>query len=95
MVLSRGHEDGTVTVRDSNLKNYSRLSGFQTDRFTREAVLSGGTLFYAFQPKLVTLAGCSRCGEGSDTARDYLCPKCAAALTRREAFLALTADSGK
>ena len=95
MVLSQGHEDGTVTVRDSNLKNYSRLSGFQTDRFTREAVLSGGTLFYAFQPKLVTLAGCSRCGEGSDTARDYLCPKCAAALTRREAFLALTADGGK
>ena len=93
MVLSQGHEDGTVTVRDSNLKNYSRLSGFQTDRFTREAVLSGGTLFYAFQPKLVTLPGCSRCGEGNDTAEDYLCPKCAAALTRREAFLELAMDN--
>lgn len=93
MVLSQGHEDGTVTVRDSNLKNYSRLSGFQSDRFTRGDVLSGGTLFYAFQPKLVTLPGCSRCGEGNDTAEDYLCPKCAAALTRREAFLELAMES--
>ena len=90
MVLSRGYEDGTVTVRDSNLKNYARLEGYKTDRFTKEQVLSGGVLFYSFQPKLVTLPGCSRCGEGSDTAEGYLCTKCAAALTRRDAFLQLT-----
>ena len=89
MVLSRGYEDGTVTVRDSNLKNYARLDGYKTDRFTKEEVLSGGILFYTFQPKLVTLPGCIRCGEGSDTARDYLCEKCAAALTRWEAFLGI------
>ena len=93
MVLSRGYEDGTVTVRDSNLKNYARLEGYKTDRFTKEQVLSGGVLFYSFQPKLVTLPGCSRCGEGSDTAEGYLCTKCAAALTRRDAFLQLTMDS--
>ena len=90
MVLSRGYEDGTVTVRDSNLKNYTRLEGYKTDRFTKEQVRSGAVLFYSFQPKLVTLAGCTRCGEGNDTAEGYLCTKCAAALTRREAFLQLT-----
>lgn len=93
MVLSRGYEDGTVTVRDSNLKNYARLDGYKTDRFTKSEVLSGGVLFYSFQPKRVTLPGCTRCGGGNDTAEDYLCPKCAAALTRREAFLQLIIDN--
>lgn len=91
MVLSRGYEDGTVTVRDSNLKNYAKLDGYKTDRFTKADVLSGGVLFYAFQPKLVTLPACCRCGEGGSVAEDYVCPKCAAALLRREAFLNLTA----
>ena len=93
MVLSRGYEDGTVTVRDSNLKNYARLDGYKTDRFTKEEILSGGILFYTFQPKLVTLPGCTRCGEGSAAAEGYICEKCAAALTRREAFLQLTVES--
>ena len=93
MVLSRGYEDGTVTVRDSNLKNYTRLEGYKTDRFTKEQVRSGAVLFYSFQPKLVTLAGCTRCGEGNDTAEGYLCTKCAAALTRREAFLQLKVEN--
>lgn len=93
MVLSQGYEDGTVTVRDPNLNNYAKLDGYKTDRFTKEEVLSGAVLFYSFQPKLVTLPGCVRCGQGDDTARDYLCPKCAAALTRREWFLQLTIEN--
>ena len=93
MVLSQGYDDGTVTVRDSNLNNYTKLEGYKTDRFTKEQILSGGVLYYAFQPKLVTLPCCIRCGQGNDTAQDYLCPKCAAALERREAFLRLTTGS--
>lgn len=93
MVLSRLNEDGTVVVRDSNLKNYSRLTGFQTDSFTKADVLSGAQLFYTFQKKNVTLPGCTRCGGGNETAQDYLCPKCAAALLRRNAFLELMAEA--
>ena len=88
LVLAGADDDGII-VRDPNLKNYNKLDGFRTDRFTKADIQSGAVLYYAFQPKLVTIPGCTRCGTEHTIAETYLCRKCAAAEARREAFLEL------
>lgn len=90
LVLAGADENGVI-VRDPNLKNYGKLDGFRTDRFTKQEIQSGAVLYYGFQPKCVTIPGCTRCGTETAIAENYLCRKCAAAEARREAFLQLSA----
>ena len=63
------------------------------DYFTRSDILSGSVNFYIMQKKITTISACSRCGDqGAPEAllnEDYLCEKCLAAMTRRDAFLTL------
>ena len=66
------------------------------DYFTRENVLSGGTIFYIMQNKITRISACCRCGDGSAPEalleEDYLCEKCIAALSRRNHYLALMGE---
>ena len=93
LVQAYNEEDDTFEVRDSNIYNYGKLSGHKVDYFTRENILSGGAIFYIMEKKITTIPACARCGDGSAPERlmnqEYLCPKCAAALSRRNTFLEL------
>lgn len=91
-------ETDTFQVRDSNIYNYGKLPGHRVDYFTREDILSGSAAFYIMQNKINLLPGCSRCTDGSVSAQrlpveHYICPKCAAALTRSNAFFQLMSQS--
>ena len=90
-------DDDTFQVRDSNIYNYGRLEGHKIDKFTRENILSGSATFYIMQKKITRIPACVRCGGAFDEtapeklfSQDYVCPKCSAALLRRDAFLSLT-----
>lgn len=94
LLLQKYYPDtDTFQVRDSNIYNYGRLDGHKVDYFTRENVLSGGSTFYIMEKKITSIPACCRCGDGTAPEallrQDYLCPKCAAALTRRNCFLEL------
>lgn len=94
LLLQQYYEDtDTFQVRDSNIYNYRKLSGHRVDYFTRSDILSGSVNFYIMQKKITTISACSRCGDqGAPEAllnEDYLCEKCLAAMTRRDAFLTL------
>ena len=94
LLLQKYYPDSdTFQVRDSNIYNYGRLEGHKVDYFTRENILSGGAIFYIMEKKITTIPACARCGDGSAPERlmnqEYLCPKCAAALSRRNTFLEL------
>ncbi len=94
LLLQKYYPDNdTFQVRDSNIYNYGKLDGHKVDYFTRENVLSGGATFYIMEKKITAIPACCRCGDGTAPEallrQDYLCPKCAAALTRRNCFLEL------
>ena len=89
-------DDGDVVIRDSNIRNYTRLEGHQVDHFDHELLLPNNVRFWIFQPKIRRIAACARCGNPDSCGmpeglllEDYICEKCAAALTRRNGFLAL------
>ena len=86
-------DNDTFQVRDSNIYNYGRLSGHRVDYFTRDDILSGAATFYIMENKITTIPACCRCGNESQPEKllneDYLCPKCIAALSRRNTFLTL------
>ncbi len=91
--------DDTFQVRDSNVYNYGRLNGHKVDYFTRANILSGCQNFYIMQRKITRIPACVRCGGTFDDrgpallVQDYNCEKCAAALSRRNNFLAIMADA--
>lgn len=99
LLLQKYYPDNdTFQVRDSNIYNYGKLDGHKVDYFTRENVLSGGATFYIMEKKITSIPACCRCGDGGARSallnQDYLCPKCAAALTRRNCFLELVNHAG-
>ncbi len=99
LLLQKYYPDNdTFQVRDSNIYNYGKLDGHKVDYFTRENVLSGGATFYIMEKKITAIPACCRCGDGGAPQallnQDYLCPKCAAALTRRNCFLELVNHAG-
>lgn len=89
-------EDDTFQVRDSNIKNYKKLEGNRTDRFTRDQVKNSSNCGYIMQRKITRIPACARCGGETRQSppegllRDaYICPKCTAAALRRSLFLLL------
>lgn len=89
-------EDDTFQVRDSNIKNYKKLEGNKTDRFTRDQIQNASNCGYIMQKKITRIPACARCGgDFEETApqklltEDYLCQKCTAAMLRRSIFLSL------
>ena len=81
-----------VPFLDASVLSSSLLSS-QGSLFQYLNILSGGAIFYIMEKKIATIPACCRCGDGSAPEallnEDYLCPKCAAALSRRNTFLAL------
>lgn len=96
LVVGHREDDDTFQVRDSNIYNYGNKAGHRIDGFTRSDLLSGGGLFYIMQRKVTAIPACARCGGSFETHQpeklmqsDYLCKKCAAALSRRGRFLSI------
>ena len=93
LVLRGINEDGTVSIRDSNLYNYGKLRPHKPDSFTWEQISGSGVQYWVFQNKITRIPACSRCG--GQTApqglllTDYTCSGCMTALTRRGDFLTL------
>lgn len=93
LVLRGINEDGTVSIRDSNLYNYGKLHPHKTDSFTWDQIAGSGVQYWVFQDKITRVPACSRCGQESAPQgllqEDYTCPRCTAALTRRGDFLSV------
>ena len=84
-------EDHKMVIRDSNIYNYSRVPEHRVDKCSTSLVAANSHGFWIFDNKVITLPGCSRCGDqlGYGFMEDYICPKCRAAMNRRESFLNL------
>ena len=93
LVLRQINEDGTVSIRDSNLYNYGKLRPHKTDSFTWDQISGSGVQYWVFQNKITRIPACSRCGEEAAPQglllAEYTCPRCMTALTRRGDFLTL------
>lgn len=92
LVLRSINEDGTVSIRDSNLYNYGKLMPHKTDSFTWNQISGSGVQYWVFQNKITRIPACSRCSEEAapqGLLTDYTCPRCTSALTRRGDFLEL------
>ncbi len=89
LVVEKLLEDGRVQVRDSNIYNYGRLHDHKIDSFDWHTVTPNGMGYWIYEPKVVTVPACSRCGDGSSPIlqEDYLCEKCSPALLRRNTWL--------
>lgn len=82
-------EDGRIQVRDSNIFNYGRLHDHKIDSFEWHTVTPAGKCYWIYEPKVVTVPACSRCGEANSPIlqQEYLCEKCNPALLRRNTWL--------
>lgn len=86
-------EDGKYVVRDSNLINYKRIQRHVEDSHTRGSISEAGQYYWIYEPKVVSIPACVRCGGDSEGVpqilfqSDYTCEKCRAATARRDNFL--------
>lgn len=94
ILLESVHENGNIIIRDSNIFNYVRMSGYVDGYFTRQQILSGNQVFWVMQNKILRIPACCRCGdpEGAGVPeklmqKDYLCQRCLDALSRRNGYL--------
>lgn len=89
LVLDGYNEDGLLVVRDSNVFNYFRLPEHQEDAFPDSKIPPNSAFTWIFQKKITRIPICARCGDAPSEilSEDYICPRCEAALLRRETFL--------
>ena len=91
LVLRSLNDDGTVSIRDSNLYNYGKLHPHKDDHFPWSKIIPSGVNYWIFQDKITRIPACSRCGDNSAPQgllqSEYLCPRCLTALSRRGDFL--------
>lgn len=89
LVVEKLLEDGRIQVRDSNIYNYGRLHDHKIDSFEWHTVTPNGMCYWIYEPKVITIPACTRCGEGSSPIleNDYICEKCNSALLRRNTWL--------
>lgn len=92
LVLENIREDGLITVRDSNIYNYTRLPDHQIDGFKVSDIVPKGVQYFIYEEKRLETPGCGRCGEEGTTSEtllteDFCCRRCTTALTRRDAYL--------
>lgn len=94
ILLAGMREDGTVIVRDPNIRAYGNLKENKVDAFTPEQVCRGAAGYYIFEKKVTEIPDCQRCGSGDYSPAltgPYLCERCREALIRRNDFLAICA----
>ena len=94
LILREQHEDGTLSIRDSNIYNYHKLHQHADDRFKWSHVYPAAGMFWSFEPKITRIPACSRCGGETGLAApegllltDYTCGKCIDAIARKNDFL--------
>ena len=94
LLLEKLKDNGNVVVRDSNILNYSKLSGHAIDEHEFKTLKGGNVTNWIFWPKYVRCSQCIRCADGTTAAApgalfnsEYQCEKCDAALLRRSAYL--------
>lgn len=85
-------DEGRYVVRDSNLLNYKRrYENHLADNHSRGSISEAGQYYWIYEPKIVSIPGCARCGEDSAPDillnSDYICEKCLIAMGRRNDFL--------
>ena len=83
-----------LSIRDSNIFNYHKLQPHSDDRFKWSHVYPAGGMYWSFEPKIIRIPACSRCGGETGLAApegllltDYICGKCIDATARRNDFL--------
>jgi len=92
IVCERMNEEGLIQVRDSNIYNYGKIKGHQTDEHKWGSITAAGSGLWIFEKKVARIDACSRCGspEGITESllnQDYICQKCTPALLRRGTYL--------
>jgi len=94
LILREEYEDGTLSIRDSNIYNYHRLHPHADDHFKWGHVYQAAGMFWSFEPKITRIPACSRCGGETGLAApegllrsDYICGRCIDATARMSDFL--------
>lgn len=93
IVLEKIDDDG-IQVRDSNIFNYKKLPAHKLDRHSWKNIFPNNVRWWVFEKKQVRSLLCTRCGTPENypdgiLKTDYLCQRCATALTRRNLYLSL------
>ena len=94
LLLRSLYEDGTISIRDSNIYNYGKLHPHADDHFSWGHVTPAAGMYWSFEPKITRIPACVRCGGETGLAApeglllsDYTCGKCLDAMARTDAFL--------
>lgn len=94
ILLAGMNDDGTVVVRDPNIKAYGKLEENKTDGFQPSRIYNANKVYYIMKDKVTVCPECCRCGGGVDSkilTGSYLCQRCTLALLRRDGFLSMCA----
>ena len=94
LIMAENNPDGTISLRDSNIYNYTTIQSHDDDRFTWAQIRSNGVMFWVWQDKITRIPACGRCGGETGLAAPegllesgYTCGKCVDALARHSDFL--------
>ena len=90
-----GKMETRVQVWDSNVKNYKRLTGHAPGYFPLSTIPGNARAYWIYQKKVVNLDSCIRCADPTEESHapsalfreGYVCPKCATAINRRNAYI--------
>ena len=94
MIMAENNPDGTISLRDSNIYNYTNVQYHKDDRFTWDQIKPNGVMYWIWQDKITRVPACDRCGGETGLAApegllesEYTCGKCLDALARSGDFL--------
>jgi len=94
LIMAENNPDGTISLRDSNIFNYSTILSHMDDRFTWPQIRSNGAMYWIWQDKITRVPACDRCGGETGLSAPeglllsgYICPKCTDAIARTGDFL--------
>ena len=94
LIMAENNPDGTISLRDSNIFNYSIIPYHDDDRFTWDQIKPNGVMYWIWQDKITRIPACGRCGgeTGLEAPEglletEYTCSKCMDALVRYGEFL--------
>jgi hypothetical protein len=94
LILRQLNEDGSISIRDSNIYNYGKLHPHDHDCFKWGHVTPAGATDWSFENKITRIPACGRCGGETGLSApeglllsDYTCGKCLDAIDRTGDFL--------
>lgn len=90
-----GKTETRIQVRDSNVKNYKRLTGHAPGHFALSTIPGNAKCYWVYQKKVMNVDSCVRCAEQTADSHapaalfteGYVCPKCQTAVNRRDAYI--------